>query len=108
MRKSERKLGEVPLSTIYWVPGPPTFKREGTSLYVTIFRAPKELLADLSHCAGLMLKCALSDGVYCFSRYGEKREMGAKPGSVLPTVASKTGILYAPMVERCKTQPFQG
>ena len=33
--------------------------------------------------------------------------MGAKPGSVLPTVASKTGILYAPMVERCKTPPFR-
>lgn len=37
-----------------------------------------------------------------------KREMGAKPGSVLPTAASKTGILYAPMVERFKTRPFQG
>lgn len=38
----------------------------------------------------------------------DKREMDAKSGSVLPTVASKKGILYAPMVERCKTQPFQG
>ena len=37
-----------------------------------------------------------------------KREMGAKPGSVLPTVASKTGILYAPLLERCKAPLFQG
>ena len=36
-----------------------------------------------------------------------KREMGAKPGSVLPTTASKTGILYAPLVERCKTAALQ-
>ena len=33
--------------------------------------------------------------------------MGAKPGSVLPTVASKTGILYAPLVERYKTAALQ-
>lgn len=37
-----------------------------------------------------------------------KREMDAKSGSVLPTTPRKTGILYAPMVERCKTPPFQG
>ena len=36
-----------------------------------------------------------------------KREMGAKPGSVLPTVASKTGISYAPLVERYKTAALQ-
>ena len=53
-----------------------------------------------------MLKCALSDGVYCFSRYGEKRGMGAKPGSVLPTVASKKGILYHSLVKRSNTSAF--
>lgn len=35
-----------------------------------------------------------------------KREMGAKPGSVLPTVASKTGILYHSLVKRSNTSAF--
>lgn len=35
-----------------------------------------------------------------------KREMDAKSGSVLPTVASKTGILYHSLVKRSNTSAF--
>ena len=36
----------------------------------------------------------------------DKREMDAKSGSVLPTVASKKGILYHSLVKRSNTSAF--
>ena len=41
-----------------------------------------------------------------FNALQVKREMGAKPGSVLPTSPRTTGILYHSLVKRSNTSAF--